>query len=127
MQAVLDRSRAVADAQAPGEQDPSRDRELAAAETDVAEGNPGDRQLQDDHLAADGAAGLEPQALTSMTERGQLRGRTPSPIRGAHRQGRCARMSPMNGRYGSALDRHTPRPTLPCSCFTTARNGCGAR
>ena len=33
----------------------------------------------------------------------------------------------MNGRYGSALDRHTPWPTLPCSCSTTARNGCGAR
>ena len=53
----------VADAQAPAEQAPSRDRARAAAETDVAEGNPGDRRLQDDHLAADGAAGLEPQAL----------------------------------------------------------------
>ena len=39
--------------------------------------------------------------------------------------GRYARMSPMNGRYGSALDRHTPRPTPPCSCSTTGRNGCG--
>ena len=56
---------------------------------------------------------------TSMTGPGQPRGRTLSAIRGAHRQGRCARMS--------ALDRHTPRPTLPCSCSTTARNGCGAR
>ena len=39
VQAVLDRGRSVADAQAPAEQDPSRDRALAAAETDVAEGN----------------------------------------------------------------------------------------
>ena len=57
VQAVLDRGRSLADAQAPAEQDPSRDRARAAAETDVAEGNPGD------HLAADGAAGLGPQAL----------------------------------------------------------------
>ena len=63
----------------------------------------------------------------SMTEPGQPRGRTLAVIRGAHRQGRCARMSPMNGRYESVLDRHTPQPTLPCSCSTTARNGCGAR
>ena len=63
VQAVLDRGRSVADAQAPAEQDPSRDRALAAAETDVAEGNLGDRRLQNDHLAADGAARLEPQAL----------------------------------------------------------------
>ena len=63
VQAVLDRGRSVADAQAPAEQDPSRDRALAAAETDVAEGNPGDRRLQDDHLVADGAAGLEPLDL----------------------------------------------------------------
>ncbi len=64
--AVIDRSGAdsrLADAQAPAEQDPSRDRALAAAETDVAEGNPGDRRLQDVHLAADDAARLEPQAL----------------------------------------------------------------
>ena len=63
VQAVLDRGRAVADAQAPAEHDPSGDRARAAAETNVAEGNPGDRRLQDHHLAADGAAGLEPQAL----------------------------------------------------------------
>ena len=52
VQAVLDRGPAVADAQAPAEQDPSGDRPLAAAETDVAEGNTGD-----------GADGLEPRAL----------------------------------------------------------------
>ena len=40
VQAVLDRSRAVADAQAHAEQDPSGDQPLAAAETDVAEDNP---------------------------------------------------------------------------------------
>ena len=63
VQAVLDRSRAVADAQAPAEQDPSGDQPLAAAETDVAEDNPGDRRPQDEHPAADAAAGLEPRAL----------------------------------------------------------------
>ena len=43
VQAVLDRGRVVADAQAHAEQAPSGDRALAAAETDIAEANPGDR------------------------------------------------------------------------------------
>ena len=63
VQAVLDRGRSAADAQALAEHDASGDRAHAAAEADVAEGDPGDRRLQDDHLAVDGAAGREPHAL----------------------------------------------------------------
>ena len=124
VQAVLDRGRAVADAQAPAEQNPSGDRTLAAAETDVAEANPGDRRLQDDHLAADGAAGLEPQAL-DLDDRARAAAR-PDAVgnpRGAQTGTLCQDVA-AERRYGSALDRHTPRPTLPCSCSTTARNGC---
>ena len=63
VQAVLDRGRSAADAQALAEHDSSGDRAHAAAEADVAEGDPGDRRLQDDHLAVDGAAGRAPHAL----------------------------------------------------------------
>ena len=61
VQAVLDRAQSVADAQAPEEQVSSEDRADAAAEADFAEGDPGGRRLQDDHLVAD-AAGREPHA-----------------------------------------------------------------
>ncbi|MCY3846394.1 MAG: lytic transglycosylase domain-containing protein [Acidobacteria bacterium] len=61
VQAVLDRAQPVADVQALEEQVSSEDRADAAAEADVAEGDPGGR-LQDDHLAAD--AGREPHALS---------------------------------------------------------------
>ena len=63
VQAVLDRGRSAADVQALVEHDSSGDRAHAAAEADVAEGDPGDRRLQDDHLAVDGAAGRAPHAL----------------------------------------------------------------
>ena len=62
VQAVLHRAQPAADAQAPEEQASSGDRAHAAAEADVAEGDPGGRRLQDDHLAADGA-GRAPHAL----------------------------------------------------------------
>ena len=61
VQAVLDRGRSAADAQALAEHDSSGDQAHAAAEADVAEGD--DRRLQDDHLAVNGAAGREPHAL----------------------------------------------------------------
>ena len=61
VQAVLDRAQPVADAQAPGDQVSSEDRADAAAEADVAEGDPGGRRRPDDPLAAD-AAGREPHA-----------------------------------------------------------------
>ena len=63
VRAVLARGRPAADAQATEEHDSSGDRAHAAAAADLAEGAPGDPRLQDDHLAVDGAAGLEPQAL----------------------------------------------------------------
>ena len=62
VQAVLGRSRPTADAQAAEEHDPSGDRAHATAEADLPE-DPGEQRLQDDHLAADGAAGLVPHAL----------------------------------------------------------------
>ena len=62
VQAVLHLAQPAADAQAPEEQASSGDRAHAAAEADVAEGDPGGRRLQDDHLAADGA-GRAPHAL----------------------------------------------------------------
>ena len=62
VQAVLDRAQPAADAQALEEQVSSEDRADAAAEADVAEGDPGGRRLQDDPLTAAGA-GREPHAL----------------------------------------------------------------
>ena len=62
VQAVLHRAQPATDAQAPEEQVASGDRAHAAAEADVAEGDPDGRRLQDDHLAADGP-GHEPHAL----------------------------------------------------------------
>ena len=62
VRAVLDRGRPAADAQATEKHDPSKDRAHATSEAGLAEGAPVDRRLQDDHLATDAAAGLEPQA-----------------------------------------------------------------
>ncbi|MCY4076507.1 MAG: transglycosylase SLT domain-containing protein [Acidobacteria bacterium] len=61
VQAVLDRAQPVADAQAPEEQVSSEDGADAAAEADVAEGDPGGGRLQDGPLTA-AAAGRELQA-----------------------------------------------------------------
>ena len=66
--AVLGRSRPAADAQAAEEHDPSGDRAHATAEADLPE-DPGEQRLQDDHLAADGAAGLVPHALDEALDR----------------------------------------------------------
>ena len=52
-----------ANVQEPEEQEPSGDQAHAVSEADHAEGAPVALRLQDDHLAADGAAGLKPQAL----------------------------------------------------------------
>ena len=87
VRAVLDRGRPTADAQATEKHDPSTspktgsvvrnvarsrktsgDRALAVSETDLAEGVPVDRRLQDDDLAADGAAGREPPALDEAVD-----------------------------------------------------------
>ena len=66
VQAVLDRAQPVAGAQAPEAQVSSEDRADAAAEADVAEGDPGGGRLQDDRLAAD--TGREPHALSETWE-----------------------------------------------------------
>ena len=68
MRAVLGRGRPAADVQEPEEEDPSGDQAHAGSEADLAEGAPAEPQLQDDHLAADGAAGLEPWALDEAAE-----------------------------------------------------------
>ena len=69
VRAVLDRGRPAADVQEPEEQDPAGDRTHAGSETDHAEGAPVALRLQDDHPAADGAAGLGPRALDETAER----------------------------------------------------------
>ena len=62
VRAVLDRGRPAVGAKATEEHDPSKDRALAVSEADVTEdAAPADRRLQDDHLAMDAAAGLEPR------------------------------------------------------------------
>ena len=68
VRAVLGRGRPAADVQEPKEEDPSGDPAHAGSEADLAEGAPAEPQLQDDHLAADGAAGLEPWALDEAAE-----------------------------------------------------------
>ena len=70
VRAVLSRGQRAADVQAPEEQNPSADRARAGAEADHAEGAPVALRLQDDHPAADGAAGLGPRALDEETEPG---------------------------------------------------------
>ena len=64
LRAVLSRGRPTADVQEPEEQEPSEDR---AHEADLAEGAPVELRLQDDHLAADGAAG-QSRALDEAAE-----------------------------------------------------------
>ena len=68
VRAVLDRGRPAAGAKATEEHDPSKDRALAVSEADVAEDAPVDRRLQDDHLAMDAAAGLEPRVLDAALD-----------------------------------------------------------
>ena len=63
------RDRPAADEQAAEEHAPSGYRALAVSEADLAESARGEPRLQDDHLAADGTAGLEPQALDKEAER----------------------------------------------------------
>ena len=63
VRAVLDRGRPAADVQEPEERDPSGDRAHAGSEADLAEDALAEPRLQDDHQAADGAAGLGPRAL----------------------------------------------------------------
>ena len=67
VRAVLGRGRPGADVQEPEEEDPSGDQAHAGSEADLAEGA-AEPQLQDDHLAADGAAGLEPWVLDEAAE-----------------------------------------------------------
>ena len=66
VQAVLGRGQPTADVQEPEEQDPSADPALAGSEADHAEGAPVALRLQDDHPAADGAAGFEPRMLDTV-------------------------------------------------------------
>ena len=68
VRAVLGRGRPAADVQEPEEQDPSGDRTHAGAETNHAEGAPAALRLQDEHPAADGAAGLGPRPLDEAAE-----------------------------------------------------------
>ena len=69
VRAVLDRGRPAVGAKATEEHDPSKDRALAVSEADVTEdAAPADRRLQDDHLAMDAAAGLEPQMLNAALD-----------------------------------------------------------
>ena len=68
VRAVLGRGRPAADAQAAEEHDPSGDRTHAGSEADLAESAPVEPRLQDDHPAADGAAGLAPKALDEAAE-----------------------------------------------------------
>ena len=65
VRAVLDRGRRPA----VEEHDPSKDRALAVSEADVTEdAAPADRRLQDDHLAMDAAAGLQPRMLDAALD-----------------------------------------------------------
>ena len=68
VRAVLGRGQSAADVQEPEEQNPSEDRAHAGSEADLAEGAPVETRLQDDHLAAEGAAG-PPRALDEAAER----------------------------------------------------------
>ncbi len=64
VRAVLDRGRPAVE-----EHDPSKDRALAVSEADVTEdAAPADRRLQDDHLAMDAAAGLQPRMLDAALD-----------------------------------------------------------
>ena len=68
VRAVLGRGWPAADVQEPEEEEPSGDRVHAGSEADHAEGAPVALRLQDNHPAADGAAGLDPRALHEAAE-----------------------------------------------------------
>ena len=68
VQAVLDRDRPAAGAQATEKHDASKEQAHALSEAGLAEGAPVDRRLQGGHLKIDAAAGLEPPALDAAVD-----------------------------------------------------------